>query len=328
MISGLPWPRTTRQGLALVLRVGVPLFVGLTGLLIALQRTGKFADFLLVLFSMALSGLAAEWVYRASRRLAAEKAELGEQLLQSQKLAALGELAAGIAHEINNPLAIIGQEAELLQHSLDSVEFKVPDEEAEFSESLTEITRQVRRCGSITAKMLDMARKRQAIPQTTDINQIVRDMVALTEKEASRRDIEIIATYAGYMPQIFSDPPLIKQVVLNLLNNAIQAIGSKGTISVITCLRPPDSVCIVVRDTGCGIAKEDQDRIFNPFYTTKPPGKGTGLGLSISLRIIDQLGGSIAVQSEPGHGAAFTVKLPVGTGKEVSHHGKAQNSCG
>ncbi|MFW5488029.1 MAG: sensor histidine kinase [Desulfovibrio sp.] len=319
----IPWPRTTRQGLALVLRVGVPLFVGLTGVSIAASSTGHLADTFLVLFSMGLSAMAAEWVYRQSRRMAAEKAELSEQLLQSQKLAALGELAAGIAHEINNPLAIIGQESELLQNSLDGLSFATQDDEEMFADSLSEINQQVHRCGAITAKMLDMARKRQAVPQALDINHIVRDMVALTEKEASRHAIEIITTCAGYMPLIYSDPPLIKQVVLNLLNNAIQAIGSEGTITVITGVRPPDGVCIVVRDTGCGISKEDQERIFNPFYTTKPPGKGTGLGLSISLRIIDQLGGSIAVQSEPGQGAAFTVKLPVGAGKEASHHGKA-----
>jgi signal transduction histidine kinase len=324
--------------LARMLRIGIPLFAVAVGVGIVSGGSGKLAQGLLVACGTLLSVVAAEWGYRAWRRLAVERAEMGERFLQSQKLAALGELAAGIAHEINNPLAIIGQEAELLQCSVQDGDLRF----AELDDCLSEILRQVERCGKITSGMLDIARNRQAVPQFTDVNQVVQDVVSLASREADRCGIDIVTTCAPNLPGIYSDPPLIKQVVLNLLNNAVQAIrftmdGPAGTdhgtalddraggsIFVATGRwndREHSGVCIGVRDTGPGMSREVCDKIFNPFYTTKPPGKGTGLGLSISLRIVEQLGGSIDVRSEPGHGAEFLVKLP-DRGKEAMHDGQ------
>jgi signal transduction histidine kinase len=135
-------------------------------------------------------------------------------------------------------------------------------------------------------------------------------MMSLVERETASKDIQIVKMFSSDVPKIKTDPPLLRQVFLNLLNNAVQAIDGKGMIFVTT--RHVDGMaCAEIRDTGPGIPPEYLDRIFNPFFTTKPPGEGTGLGLSVSLRIVVQLGGDIQVRSEPGKGAAFTVRIPI-----------------
>ncbi|MHC1729819.1 MAG: sensor histidine kinase [Syntrophobacteraceae bacterium] len=255
----------------------------------------------------------------------AQKCLLDEQLIQSQKLAAIGELSAGIAHEINNPLAIISQEIEWARYQFQEEE---PDEKsrAELQDSLNEIARQVDRCREITHKLLDFARKKDPLIQGIDINKLVEDMAKLVERETSQRDIEIVREYQKDLPSVFTDPPLLRQVVLNLLNNAVQAVGQDGKIKIQTQIPENGTVEIGIGDTGCGIPKENVSKIFDPFFTTKPPGKGTGLGLSICHSIIVRLGGRIMVESEPGMGAVFTVRLPVhykSREKRVSNGAKA-----
>ncbi len=132
----------------------------------------------------------------------------------------------------------------------------------------------------------------------------------LVEKEARNRNIIIERHYDPNLPRILSDPPQLRQVILNLLNNAAQAIGQDGTITIITRMAGPDAVEIVIRDTGCGMPPEVLEQIFVPFFSTKPPGLGTGLGLSISHGLIEQLGGHIGVQSAVGQGTTFTITLP------------------
>jgi signal transduction histidine kinase len=239
-----------------------------------------------------------------------QKCFLDLQLIQSQKLAAIGELSTGIAHEINNPLAIIAQEVEWARHQLQA---EKPDGKslAELKDSLDEITRQVDRCSEVTHRILDFARKRDPLVQSTEINKLVEDMAKLVEKEVSHAGICVIRQYENDLPPALTDPPLLRQVVLNLLNNAAYAVGQNGTISVETRMPDNGKIEIEISDTGCGIPKEDLNRIFDPFFTTKPPGKGTGLGLSLCHSIVIRLGGTIAVQSEQGKGSAFTVRLPL-----------------
>jgi two-component system, NtrC family, sensor kinase len=239
-----------------------------------------------------------------------EKCSLDEQLIQTQKLAAIGELSAGIAHEINNPLAIIAQEIEWARYQSDE---KDHDEAsaAELKDSLNEIAVQVERCREITHKLLDFARKKDPLIQGVDINRLIEDMARLVEREATQKNISIIRQYSGDLPPVHTDPPLIRQVILNLLNNATYAIGQNGTIEIKTRLLGGSLVELAVSDTGCGIAKENLSKVFDPFFTTKPPGKGTGLGLSICHGIIVRLGGRIAVESELGKGTSFFVRIPV-----------------
>jgi two-component system, NtrC family, sensor kinase len=252
------------------------------------------------------------------RDAARQKTLLDGQLLQSQKLASVGELSAGIAHEINNPLAIIAQEAEWIRHlSKDSDQGEGTARE-ELLDSLREITIQVDRCKEITSNLLNFARKMEPVFQAVDVNKLIDDMVRLVEKEASLNGIQLVRAYQQDLPVLHTDPPGLRQVVLNLLNNAKHAIERDGTITVST--RAPDQfVDILVSDTGCGIPKDHLGKIFDPFFSTKPQGKGTGLGLSICHGIIDRLSGTIAVSSEVGKGATFTVRLPSNKRKDDRH---------
>ncbi len=241
---------------------------------------------------------------------AATKArERDDQLIHSQKMAALGELSSGIAHEINTPLGIIGQEAELLRMLADGASFaEVPGRE-ELKERLEQIAIQVDRCGEITHQLLTFARKTQAVLQAVNLGDLVEDMVRLVEHEAKYQNVAIVRDYQDQGSTVPTDPSLVRQVVLNLLQNAVQAVESDGTVTVTT--RVSDGWAeIRVSDTGPGISPENMNRIFDPFFTTKPPGKGTGLGLSICMKIIQRLGGRILVQSESGQGTEFTVQLP------------------
>jgi two-component system NtrC family sensor kinase len=236
---------------------------------------------------------------------------LDERLLQSQKLAAIGELSAGIAHEINNPLAIIRQEAEWMQLLLKKLVGRDIPEVAELDGSVHQIVQQVDRCTEITRNLLDFARKRDPVIQAVAVNRIIEDMTMLVEKEAKHNNITIVRDYDPELPPIYSDAPQLRQVILNFLTNAAQAIGSEGRSTITTQRRGVDAVDLVFSDTGCGIPEENLVKIFDPFFTTKPPGKGTGLGLSICHGIILRLGGSIAVDSEVGRGTTFTITLPL-----------------
>lgn len=240
---------------------------------------------------------------------------LDRQLIQSQKLAAIGELSSGIAHEINNPLAIMGQEVEWMKHLAKGEGPDAAGNAAEFLDSLQEIGKQVDRCREITHKLLDFARKREPLIQTTDINKLIEDMVRLVEREAVKRKIRIERHYQPDLPTVQTDAPQLRQVVLNLLINANAATEAQGCITVSTRVTDGRYVELAVSDTGCGIPEENKDKIFDPFFTTKPPGKGTGLGLSICHGIISKLDGRITVASEVGKGATFMVLLPIGHGK-------------
>ncbi|MDD4731141.1 MAG: ATP-binding protein [Desulfovibrio sp.] len=277
--------------------------------LAALQVGGRNGLFIAVSCAviLVLLGFRLWWDLTGSQK---EIQVLNAQLIQSQKLSALGELSAGVAHEINNPLAVITQEVELMEMLLPRARFEQQEDRNDFVECLTEIDRQVERCCRITRGMLDFARKREAVIQETDMNQLIDDMVRLVELEIRNKDIFIERRYAEPAPCVNTDPPLLRQVILNLLNNASQAMGGDGRIIITTCRTEDGGAELRFKDTGPGIAKEHLDKIFNPFFTTKEPGKGTGLGLSICMRIVNELGGTLAVESERGKGAEFIVCLP------------------
>jgi len=245
---------------------------------------------------------------------------LDERLLQSQKLAAIGELSAGIAHEINNPLAIIRQEAEWMQHLLKKLAGGDGQAAEELQGSVQQIVQQVDRCTEITRNLLDFARKRDPVIQAVEVNRIIENMTMLVEKEARHNNITIVRYYDETLPPIYSDAPQLRQVILNFLTNATQAIGKDGVVTIATRLSPDDAVDIVISDTGCGIPADNLGKIFDPFFTTKPPGQGTGLGLSICHGIILRLGGRIAVESLVGQGTKFTITLPRSRESELFAH--------
>jgi len=255
------------------------------------------------------------------QKLAAANAQtyfLDEKLVQSQKLASIGELSAGIGHEINNPLAIISQETEWMQHLLKRIGESPSKEVTELQDSLKEVLRQVDRCREITQNLLDFARRKEPVFQEVNVNKLIDDLSRLVEKEVIQHNIAIRRDFQQDLPLVQTDAPSLRQVVLNLLNNATYAVQKDGKIRIATKSSENGSVDIIVEDTGCGIPKDYLTKIFDPFFTTKPEGKGTGLGLSICHGIVDKLGGRISVRSEVGKGSTFVVTLPINQQKGMT----------
>jgi len=231
-------------------------------------------------------------------------------LLQSQKLAAIGELSTAIAHEINNPLAIMSQEIEWIGYLISDEAQITQGKIREINDGINEIRNQINRCKDVTHRLLALARRDELVFQSANINQIVEEMAALVEKEARLKGISVLKILNKSIPEVKTDPPLLKQVLLSLLNNALNAISNQGRIILRTDIEPP-FITICVEDNGQGIPEELLPRIFDPFFTTKEPGKGTGLGLTISQNIVHRLGGRIQVYSKVGEGTIFKVYLPL-----------------
>jgi two-component system, NtrC family, sensor kinase len=252
-------------------------------------------------------------ITNALARVEEEKARSEDLAIQSNKMAALGKMAAGIAHEINNPLQVMKELTGLMS---DLLEFKtvIGDEDLEeLRDGIRKTGRQLDRCRDITHKMLRFGRRMEPQQEFCDINMVLAETVGFLADEAQHRDIKVLADYGEELPRITTDIAQLQQAFLNVIDNAIDAIGRSGTISVATSLKrgETDQVVIIISDTGRGIAKDVLPRIFDPFYTTKGPKEGVGLGLSVSYRIIEQLNGKIEVESTKGKGTTFTISLPV-----------------
>ncbi len=231
----------------------------------------------------------------------------------SNKLASIGRLAAGVAHEINNPLAIINQKAGLMADLMEITgDF---EHKKAMAEALSGIDNSVERCRAITHRLLGFARHTDVRSEEIDINELLQNVTAFVEKEASYSQVEIISHFADGLPALVSDQGQLQQVFLNILNNAVDAIGTDGRITITTAREDAAHLRIEIADTGCGMSAETLARLFEPFYTTKPVGKGTGLGMSISYGIIKKLGGRIKVSSTEGEGTCFTFVLPLKNGE-------------
>ncbi|MCL2458220.1 MAG: ATP-binding protein [Desulfobulbus sp.] len=240
-----------------------------------------------------------------------ENAANSDMLLQANKMIALSKMAAGIAHEVNNPLASIAEKAGWLKDLLAEEDIAGSANFAEFNESVDKIEQHVARARKIIHNLLGFARRMEPAKEKININNLLDETTGFLENEARYVNIRIDKKYEDSVPVITSDLSQIQQVVLNLLNNAIDAIDHDGTITVFSSYHEKtNEVEISVADTGRGIAESDLNKIFDPFFTTKEAGKGTGLGLSISYSIIEKLGGKMKVQSKVGKGTVFTILLP------------------
>ena len=242
---------------------------------------------------------------------AEKREELQMQLLHASKLASVGELATGVAHEINNPLAIVIASSGVIRDMLNP-EFELDASPENILKELDTVDTAVYRARAITRQLLDYGRKNPPRPVTCNLNQLLDDVMGGFKQRAFEvENIKIKKQYDPELPSVIADPDQIRQVFLNLINNAGDAISGSGTITV-TTTGEPDHVRVTIIDTGKGMTAEQMKKIFDPFYTTKPAGAGTGLGLSVSLSIVKSMGGSIDVQSMPGAGSSFTVSLPIG----------------
>jgi signal transduction histidine kinase/putative methionine-R-sulfoxide reductase with GAF domain len=229
-----------------------------------------------------------------------------ERLIRSARLAAIGEMAAAIAHELNNPLTTVTGFTELILESMseDSPEF----------EDLTLVLEEAQRSRSVVRRLLDFSRQGEIMKVEADVNEVISMALALIHHIAQTSGIEIRVEMWDDLPLISIDRNQIQQVFLNLIHNAIQAMPNGGELLLQTLLENLEDgewVAVIVKDTGVGISKEDLDKVFEPFFTTKPSGEGTGLGLSVSYSIVSGHGGHIDVESKKGKGSTFTVWLPV-----------------
>ncbi len=237
-------------------------------------------------------------------------AELNAQLMQSDKLAALGKMAAGIAHEINNPLQIIIQKTGWMEDLLDEEEFRKSANLDEFRDSIKKIEGHVERARKVVHGMLGFARKMEPHLEDVDVNAIINQALDLLGNYARINNITIKPDLSPELPIIAADGSQLQQVFMNLISNAIDAIGSDGVIEV-NSLRVGPQIHIEVSDNGPGISEEKQKKIFDPFFTTKETGKGTGLGLWVTHNILEKMGGSINIRSQEGKGTTFTVQIPI-----------------
>jgi len=233
-----------------------------------------------------------------------------EQLQQASKLASLGELAAGIAHEINNPVAVMIEEAGWIGDIMEEDEFDDTENVKEVERSIKQIKSHGIRCKEITHKLLSFARKTDPVEKEVHINDLVKEVTELLEQHAKFENIDLHLDLAEDLPTVMVSPTEMQQVLINLLNNARDAMDSKkgGSIRV-TTWSANNMVLMDVADTGQGIPEVDYSRIFDPFFTTKPVGKGTGIGLSTVFGIISKLNGKISFDSKVGEGTTFHVQL-------------------
>jgi len=233
-----------------------------------------------------------------------QRRNIKRQLLQADKLASIGQLSAGVAHEINNPLGLILGYTQLL--------IRGEPEGSEKYEDLKRIEKHGRNCKRIVEALISFARRTETKMVMIDINQTIQEVIAVVRHQFELDNVRIETVFDEAIPPFGGDSDKLKQVFMNLLMNANQAISDSGHITISTkFVRGQEEVRIIVEDTGSGIPPEIIDKIFDPFFTTKPTGQGTGLGLSVSYGIVKEHNGDILVHSEPGRGAIFTVVLPV-----------------
>lgn len=242
-----------------------------------------------------------------------ERATLDAQLAHTSRLVSLGRMAAGVAHEINNPVAAISELAGLNEDLMDEEFVKHYPHGKLFKENLAKIQHHVDRVQNVTHRMLGFARRMEPHLDMINVNDVVNEAFFFLEREAGFRRIKITRELGADLPEIKTDQSQLQQVFMNLLSNALDAVGEGGRVGIET-REEGEVVVVTVKDNGPGIPIEFQDSVFDPFFTTKAPGQGTGLGLSISHSIMQNLGGTLTFESVPGWGTNFTVRLPKGPG--------------
>ncbi|MCE2433410.1 MAG: PAS domain S-box protein [Candidatus Latescibacteria bacterium] len=289
------------------LKTGVPKIIG-----IGRQVTGRRKDGTEFPMDLAVSEvpLKDKQVFTGIVRDITEHKRLEEQLVQSAKLAAVGKLVSGIAHEVNNPVSIIKMHIAGLMQDAESQ--KLPKD---LMEVLRVIQRQNNKVSQIMAGLLAFSRQGSFSPEWTDVNQPMHAAARLVENTLQNQGIVYQAELADSLPKVFLDPVRIEQVLVNLFNNAIDTMSGGGVLTVSTALETDEThrdwVIIRVGDTGEGIDEEHIDQLFDPFFTTKEVGEGTGLGLSVSYGLIQEHGGRIEVSSQRDKGSEFQIYLPV-----------------
>lgn len=245
----------------------------------------------------------------ARRREAEFRAEMEKKMIAAERLAALGTLAAGVAHEINNPLSVIKQSVKWLSLRIRKNQGSAGPGRAEIENTLEHIETAVERARRITHQLLGSVRQVENNFVEIDFERLIDDAAELVAGAASDGGVALERKPAPGLKGVWSNPDKLRQVLMNLLLNAVHATPEGGSVTVSTEHGDGDFI-FSVTDTGVGIPEENLQRIFEPFFTTKSPGEGTGLGLYVTRSILDSLGGDITVESRVGKGTRFTVRLP------------------
>lgn len=238
--------------------------------------------------------------------------KIQEELVRIDRLAEIGRIAAGVAHEMNNPLAIIGEASGWASGVVDEAKGLSPEDRQELEKAAKEISDQTKRCRNITHQLLDFARGSAPAKTEFDVQDLLKESISLLKLEFKHAPIEIDLKFTRGPLHMKSDPKMLEQVFVNLITNAIYGVREKGKGRIeIKTFKTNSDVEISFDDNGIGIPVENQQKIFELFYTTKPPGKGTGLGLPICQNIVKKLEGVITFHSKPGVGSSFTVRIPL-----------------
>jgi len=277
----------------------------------------------------------AEWAHTLEQKVEEKTAELGlaeAKTMQAEKLASVGLLAAGIAHEINNPLTGVLTFSHL-------VRARLPEGSPE-AEDMDVIIRETKRCAGIIRRLLDFAREKKPEVLLGDINAVIRETVQFVEHQAGFQNVAFLVELDPQLPAIWMDPNQLKQVIINLIVNARDAMGERGRLCICSRRlqnlyspgpgrRAVPAIELMVSDSGCGIPPENLPKIFDPFFTSKEPGRGVGLGLSVGYSIVKSHGGAIEVESEVARGTTFRIILPVeGVPSKGGREGHANEDSG
>ena len=272
------------------------------------NASGELRTYRISKIPMSLEGSAVTHVITIGEDIT-EWREAQERFAQAEKLAAIGTLAAGVMHEINNPLATIGACAESLTIRLDEGEALTPAFSADLREMLRVIDHEVQRSKGIVGSLLDFSRPKPATKILVDLNTVVDRTLFLLKHHSRFKKVDVARDLASSLPPVNGNEEQLIQVLMALLINAMDAMDGKGTITLRT-RRERNAVITEVIDQGAGIRRTDMQKIFEPFFTTKSPGRGTGLGLSICYAIVSEHGGRLEVESEVGEGSVFRIVLP------------------
>ncbi len=294
-----------------------------------LRKTMVVTAFILLMGTLGIVTMAlilSEKIIKRIAKVDQEKERMNEQVVQAGKLAAIGELAAGIAHEINNPVAIMVEEAGWIGDLLEEEEFQNSDNLKELRRAVNQVKTQGRRCKEITHKLLSFARKTDPMVQDVDIGDLISELVGLSEQRAKYAKVTINTKIEKGLLNVSASQSELQQVFLNLINNSLDAMEKDGGVLDIAAYQKGGHLVVTVSDTGPGIPEANLQRIFDPFFTTKPVGKGTGLGLSICYGIIKKMGGEITVKSTVGKGTTFIIKLPVNNQTVTGQSGDIHNT--
>jgi two-component system NtrC family sensor kinase len=235
------------------------------------------------------------------------------QLAANEKMAELGRLSAGIVHEINTPLSVIAAASQMILREQGLTDAVV--------EMVERIHQEVQRLSGLTRGILSFSRMEEVPDSDADVNLVLRDVMDMLKYEIRKRSIRVFEEYEPHLPSIQADANLLKQIFLNLIVNALQAMKTGGSLFISTSSTGDGLTCVMIRDTGTGISDEILNRIFEPFFSTKDPGEGTGLGLYITRTNVERLGGRIEVESVEGKGTCFTLFFPSGV------EGTAEDGC-